>query len=63
MKSFDKEYMKRNKNHSCKTKEKYDDSTWYCDHLIDARLRKFKEEIKHEDSLLKCMISSQLPTR
>ena len=52
MKVFDKKYMLKNKEHKCNGREDFDDGTWYCDHLINARVRKFRKEFEEERSLI-----------
>lgn len=59
MKNFDKEYMVKNKDHSCDSKETFDDGSWYCNHLVNARIRRFKDRLEREDKLLYNLLYSQ----
>ena len=45
MKEFDSEFMVNNKNHKCNSKEIADNGEWYCDHLINARIKSVSANI------------------
>ncbi len=51
MNLFDNKYMDKKKYHCCISKEIFDEGKWYCNHLINARLRNFKNEFKKEQEL------------